>query len=196
MHLNGRLTWRGQLEAANIALAGNIAAGISIGIDAQLQARKSFKAQLVTLSVPGFSVSGLFTIGPMIALDAETDLGISLQGQVLAGVNMSIPNFAANLDLVNFDNSFTRGFEIQVLPIFEAKAQIAAHASFGLPLLVGVGLEIPLLKFRETVSITDKPSIEADMTYTASITCTGLKEDDTCVNGVKYGLNCERSDLP
>ncbi|KAL8749824.1 MAG: hypothetical protein Q9184_006653 [Pyrenodesmia sp. 2 TL-2023] len=180
VHLSGRFKWRGQLEAANIAMAGSFAAGLGIGIDAQLQARKSFKAQFISSGFPGFSVPGVFTVGPMIALDAETDLGISLQGQVLAGANMSIADFSANLDLVDFDKSFTRGFDIQIVPIFEAKAQIAAHASFGLPLLIG---------FRKTVSITDKPSIEADITYTASTTCIGLQEDDTCVNGVKYGLN-------
>lgn len=185
----------GQLEAANIAMAGNIAAGVSIGIDAQLQARETFKTPLVQLGLPGFSVSDVFTVGPLIALDAETDLGITLQGQVLAGVNMSIADFSANLDLVEFDKSFTRGFDIQVLPIFEAKAQIAAHASFGLPLLIGVGIDIPLIKLRKTVSITDKPSIEVNMTYTASTTCIGLKEDDTCVNGVKHGLNCEHNEL-
>ncbi|KAL8833697.1 MAG: hypothetical protein Q9176_007853 [Flavoplaca citrina] len=168
-------------EEANIAMKGNIEAGVGIGIDAKVQARQAFSIPLAEGGPPGFSVSGVFIVGPFISLKAEADLGISLQGQVLAGANVSIPNFYANLDLVNQEKSVARGFTPQLKRIFEAKAQAAAHADFGLPISVGVGLIVPKLKFEETVKITNKPSVQADMTHTASTTCVGLQEDDTSV---------------
>ncbi|KAL8983046.1 MAG: hypothetical protein Q9205_002597 [Flavoplaca limonia] len=183
-------------EEANIAMKGNIEAGVGIGIDAKEQARQAFSIPLAEGGPPGFSVSGVFIVGPFISLKAEADLGISLQGQVLAGANVSIPNFYANLDLVNQEKSVARGFTPQLKRIFEAKARAAAHADFGLPISVGVGLIVPKLKFEETVKITNKPSVQADMTHTASTTCVGLQEDDTFINDLyvdffgkkKFGL--------
>ncbi|KAL8891758.1 MAG: hypothetical protein Q9192_005706 [Flavoplaca navasiana] len=110
VHLSGRLKYQAlTFHEANIAMNGNIEAGVGIGIDAKVQVR--------------------------------------LQGQVLAGVNVSIPNFYANLDLVNQEKSVARGFTPQLKRIFEAKAQLAAHADFGLPISVGVGLIVPKQKF-------------------------------------------------
>ncbi|KAI4141899.1 MAG: hypothetical protein L6R39_005145 [Caloplaca ligustica] len=137
----------------------------------------------------GSSVSGVFTVGPVINLDAEADLGISVQRQMLAGVNISIPNFHADLVLVSVFESRTSAFAIDVKHIFEANAQIAAHAGLGLSLLIGMGVIIPPINFKKTVSINDKPSIEANMTYTASKICTGLSEDDSYAKGVKYRLD-------
>ncbi|KAL8993315.1 MAG: hypothetical protein Q9169_006437 [Polycauliona sp. 2 TL-2023] len=157
IHFSGRLEFQAlEFQEANIAMNGNIEAGVAIGIDAK---------------------------------EAEADLGISLQGQVLAGANVSIPNFSANLDLVNQEKSFARGFKPQLKRIFEAKAQVAVHANFGLPISVGIGLIVPKLKFEETIKLTNKPSIQADMIYTASSTCDGLEEDNTCVNGIKYAMD-------
>ena len=178
-------------EEANIAMKGNIEAGVGIGVDAKVQARQAFSIPLAEGGPPGFSVSGVFTVGPFISLEVEADLGISLQGQVLAGANVSIPSFYANLDLVNQEKSIARGFTPQLKRIFEAKAQLAAHADFGLPMSAGVGLIVPKLNFKETVKITNKPSIQADMTYTTSTTCVGLQEADTCVNGLQYAMDCE-----
>lgn len=185
MHLTGHWKWRGQLEE------GNIAAGLGIGINAQAQAKQGFNKDVFAVGAPGFSIPNIITVGPAITLKAEVNIGISLQGQVLAGVNMSLPNFSANLDLVNTDQSFPRGFTPEIKPFFEAKAQISANVDFDLPITVEVSIIIPPLKFDKQVSITERPSLKANMTYTASMTCTGLTEDDTSMNGVSYGLNCE-----
>lgn len=114
---------------------------------------------------------------------------------MLAGVNISIPNFHADLVLVSVFESRTSAFAIDVKHIFEANAQIAAHAGLGLSLLIGMGVIIPPINFKKTVSINDKPSIEANMTYTASKICTGLSEDDSYAKGVKYRLDCEHNNL-
>ncbi|KAL9012438.1 MAG: hypothetical protein Q9180_009097, partial [Flavoplaca navasiana] len=111
VHLSGRLKFQSRtFDEANIAMKGNIEAGVGIGIDAKVQARQAFSIPLAEAGSPGFSVSGVFTVGPFVSLKAEADLGISLQGQVIAGANVSIPNFFANLDLVNQEKFVAPGF--------------------------------------------------------------------------------------
>ena len=117
-------------------------------------------------------------------------------GQVLAGVKMSIPNFSANVDLVDGSKSSMKDFTPHFEKVFEAKAEISATAGLGLPVSLGLGINIPPIKFRKMVSLTEKPVIEATFKYAASTTCEGIG-DNECVNGIGYGINCKLwNDLP
>lgn len=162
------------LVKANIGMNGNVAASVETGIDAHAELTKNFPFPIAQTGIPGFSVSGLFTIGPEIALAAEVDLGISLAGQVLAGIKMTIANFSANVDLVDGSDSLAQGFTPQFEKIFEAKAEISATAGLGLPLSIGVVIDIPLIKFTKTISLTEKPVVEATFKYAASTSCGGI----------------------
>ena len=105
VHLYGRARYAiGQgLTEANAGMKGNLAAGLKIGIAAEAEIKQTFRQPLLSEGVPfpGFSVPGIYAIGPVVTLDAEVDLGVNLAGQVLAGLTMSIPDFAVNLDLVD-----------------------------------------------------------------------------------------------
>lgn len=80
------------------------------------------------------------TIGPVVKLDAEVEVGVEIEGQVLAGVIIRIPNFQANLDLEDETKSKADGFEPQWEKIFEAKGKITATAVTGLPLSIILAL--------------------------------------------------------
>lgn len=195
VHLHGqaRFTIADGLTEANAGMNGNIAAGLEIGIDASVEISDTLTYPIVSQAVPpGFSVPGVFAIGPIVTLDAELALGITLAGQVLAGVTMSIPNFSANLDLVHHEKSGASGFEPQFQKVFEAKTAITATAALGLPLGIGIGIDIPPLKFRKTAALYDKPSIGATITYSGSTTGEGLNGDNNCVNGIECSLQCTR----
>ena len=192
VHLSGEARWTiaDGLVKANIGMNGNVAAGVEIGVDAHAELTKTFPFPIAQAGIPGLSVSGLFTIGPEIALAAEVDLGITLAGQVLAGIKMTIPNFSANVDLVNGSNSVAKGFTPQFEKVFQAKAEISATAGLGLPLSIGVGIDIPPIKFTKTISLTEKPVVEATFKYAASTTCEGLAGNTECINGINYNLKC------
>ena len=191
LHLGGQARWTiaEGLTKANTEMKGNIEAGLQLGLDAKAAYKQTFPFPIAQAGVPGFSVSGIITIGPVLKLDAEVELGIEIEGQVLAGVIMRIPNFQANLDLVDHKNSKAEGFEPQWEKIFEAKGKISATAGIGLPVSIGLGIVIPPLKLDKTASVVDKPSINAKMTYTASTT--GNTGDAKCANGVGWNIDCE-----
>lgn len=193
IHLSGQAKWTllDGLQQANVGMSGNVAAGVELGIDAQASLSQTFTYPIAQVGVPGFSIPQIITVGPEIALSAEVELGVSLAGQVLAGVRMTIPNFQANLDLVDGSKSGSSGFTPQFEKIFEAKAEITATAGLGLPLSVAVGIDIPAIKWKKTASINEKPAVEATLRYTASTTCEGITEGNTCVNGIRYDIECK-----
>ena len=187
IHMSGNLRFTSStLEELNIAANGNIAAFVGLGINAQIQARQNFRNGIIEYNLlPGFAIPHIFAIGPQIALDADINLFIGLQGQVLAGVNLSIPDFAVNLDLVN-ENRSSSSFNPQVNHVFEAKAQIAAQASLGLPISLAFVVDVFPIDFAKNVSIVERPSISAEMNFTASNTCTYMD------NGISLALKCKK----
>ena len=201
--VNGKVLITGQarwnivngLEKLNAGMKGNITAGLQLGLDAKTAFEKTLTFPIAQIGVPGFSVPGIITVGPVIKLEAEAGFGISLEGQVLAGVKMTIPDFSANLDLVDGSKSVSNGFTPQFQKVFDAKAKISATAALGLPLSIGLGIIIPPIKFEKTAVITDKPSAEATISYKASTSCDGINGDNTCVNGISYNSDCENLHL-
>lgn len=197
VHIAGQARWNivKGLEKLNVGMNGNIAASLQLGLNAQAKLEKTLTFPIAQTGVPGFSVSGIITVGPVIKLDAEAGFGVSLEGQVLAGIKMTIPNFSANLDLVDGSKSESKGFTPRFEKIFEAKAKISATVALGLPLSIGIGIIIPPIKFDKTAVITDKPSAEATISYTASTSCDGINGDKSCVNGISYNIDCETLDI-
>ena len=181
------------LTAAQIGMNGNIAAGLELGLDANAQYTNKLTSTIASAGLPGFSVPNIISIGPVVDLSAELDLNIAAQGQLLVGVTMSIPDFAANLDLVG-SNSYSRGFTPQFTKVFNASGEISATASLGLPLSIGVGVEAPIIKFKKVVALIDTPSIGASAKFTGG---TGPAPDGaTCYNGLDYSVTSELWLLP
>lgn len=174
------------LTAAQVGVTGNIAAGLQLGLDtnAQIsQISQTFRTQIASTGLPGFSVPGIFIIGPIITLEAEMDLSVTAQGLLLVGATMSIPNFSAHLDLVNNKNTLSTGFTPQFQKVFNASGQISASAAIGLPLSIGIGIEAPLIKFKKVVALTNTPSVAVSAVYRAS-----SSNRAACNNGIAYSL--------
>ncbi|KAL8966586.1 MAG: hypothetical protein Q9183_003305, partial [Haloplaca sp. 2 TL-2023] len=190
VQLNGQARWalKGGLRNAVVGISGNVAAGLSIGIDADIQVKEVFDFPIVAIGVPGWQIYGVIIVGPSLGLKAVAELNIALAGQVLAGVDMEIGTFNATIDFV--DGSKSRSLELnpRYIPVFNATGQITAAFAFGLPLSIGVGLEIPGIKYKKTASINDVPSFQASLNYTASTTDVGVGGNTDCVNGIGYNV--------
>ncbi|KAI9760678.1 MAG: hypothetical protein M4579_001542 [Chaenotheca gracillima] len=182
-HVSGRLAFsltKG-ITQGNVALDGNLDAQLNLGLAAEAEYKNSFKKSISSDGLPGFSIHNVITIGPVIALDAQLDIGIKAQGQVLVGAEAKLPNFHAVLDIVNKANTSVTGFTPQFTTTFNASGEISATAELGFPLTIGVGLDIIPLKTRKLISITNNPSVEANATYAYSNTDPGK-----CNNGIAY----------
>jgi hypothetical protein len=169
-------------------MKGNVHAGLGLGLDAQLEYKDSFKKPIFSTGLPGFSVPNIITVGPVVSLSAELDVEATAQGQLLAAIALDIPNFDATLDLLDSTKSSSSGFHPVFTKNFTATGEISLSAAFGLPLKVGVGIVIPLIKFDKSIALIEKPGINATATFTGS---TDLAELSTmsCPNGVAYSVS-------
>ncbi|KAL8682577.1 MAG: hypothetical protein Q9224_006763, partial [Gallowayella concinna] len=181
-------TLKDGLQRATVNVNGNIVAGLSLGIDAEVQVHQTFDYPIAAVGIPGFSVPNIIIVGPSLSLTAIAELNITLAGQVLTGVEIEIANFEATVDFINGNQSRSANFLPRTTPIFNATAQFSAAFALGLPLSLGVGVEIPPIKFKKTASINEAPSFEASMNYTASTTDVGVNGDTDCVNGIGYNV--------
>lgn len=201
VQLGGQAQWSvfTGLTKANIEMTGSISARVALGIEASIEAGKEvLKREIHRQGIPQLQVPKWFTIGPSIVLEAEGEISIAVQGQMVAGIQMDNPNFSANLDLVDRQKSVSSGFTPTFTKIFNASGEISAKAAIGLPLGIAFGIQIPALPdfqqkgktFDKSLSLTTKPSIEAVTSYTPSTNGCPVN-GNTCVNGLKNDLKCE-----
>jgi hypothetical protein len=176
------------LTAGSVGLKGNVHAGLGLGLDAKLEYKDSFKKPLFSTGLPGFSVPNVITVGPVASLSAEMDVEAKAQGQLLAKIAMDIQDFDATLDILDPTKSSSSGFTPVFTKVFTATGEITVSAAFGLPLKVGVGIVIPLIKFDKSIAVIEKPGISATASFTGSTDAAEL-ETMQCPNGVSYSVS-------
>jgi hypothetical protein len=67
-------------------------------------------------------------------------------------------------------------------PVFKATGGFSAGLDIGLPIGIEIGLDVLQGKFKETVSLTNAPSIYAQATYSSS---NDEEKKGMCNNGVE-----------
>jgi hypothetical protein len=169
-------------------MKGNVHAGLGVGLDAQLEYKDTFTKPISSAGLPGFSVPNVITVGPLVSLSAEMTLEAKAQGQLLAKIAMDVKAFDASLDLLDSSKSYAKGFTPEFTKTVTASGQIDLSADFGLPLKVGVGIVIPLIKFDKSVAIIERPGIKATAAFVGSTDPSQL-EGVACPNGVSYDLS-------
>lgn len=197
--LAGNLRWtiRDGLQAAVASFTGGISAGLQIGVVANAAITKKDRVSLISqgIPIPGISVTNVFSIGPILTLDAEYSVGLELAGKALAGLKVNIPDFYAVADLKVPANSKIGGFTPQTEKIFKADVAITAKAGLAMPLGISLGVDIPPIKFRKTAGIYEKPALEATIKYETSVGggVDGEAAQGTCPNGIDWSIKCELS---
>jgi hypothetical protein len=176
------------IRSAQVGMNGHLYAGLYFGIDAQgSYGPPPYHQALWSAGIPGLSVPGIYSIGPMISVGVELSTSVTAGGQVLLGASMDWPNFAVTMDLLHGKNSQSSGLTPQVTSKFLAAGHITASAGMGFPISIGIGLDIPVINFHKALEIVDKPGVEASITYNAGTSpVTGLTS--SCNNGVSSSM--------
>ncbi|KAH7060378.1 hypothetical protein B0J12DRAFT_648624 [Macrophomina phaseolina] len=117
-------------------------------------------------------------------MDVELTLSAHGKGRILLGASHEVASFHAQLDAANKSDaavpSFQSGFKNTT---FAASGQLGVEARFGLPLTIGVGIEITPLKFRKLLSLINEPFVDATATYQHD-----AQNATACNDGVAYEL--------
>ncbi|KAL8792633.1 MAG: hypothetical protein Q9195_004761 [Heterodermia aff. obscurata] len=158
--------------------------------------RKSFTFTILDVGIPGFSIPDVFVVGPQFTVGVSFTVALSASGNLEAGVNMAWPDAKAHLDLVNSDTSASTndGWTPTVDKVFNVSdGQLAINGSLGVPLGIGIGIEIADGKLNKSISITDTPSIELDSVFNTEGNqkrshpreLLAPRQDTTCSNGIE-----------
>lgn len=124
-----------------------------------------FKFQIFSEGIIPFEIPDIFTIGPMLTVDVAFQLAVSATGYLEAGVHYKWDNAQAHMDLTNKDASASKysGWTPSVDKVFNvAGGQIDVKGTLGVPISLGVGVNILNGKVNKNASITDEPSIQLD----------------------------------
>ncbi|KAL8962365.1 MAG: hypothetical protein Q9183_005170, partial [Haloplaca sp. 2 TL-2023] len=183
------------INAGNVAISGNLRAGIQIGLDAYAELRKE-----ITLAR---------LVGPEVTLDLKADFAISAQGQLLAGyflpsntatlqrvcadfcirIIATWPAFNANLDFVNPSRSTQSGFTPRIERVFNARGTLTASSSLGLPLGLAFGFDLLNGRYAKSIALINTPAIGAEASFTAAFKAdSGSSIGDGTCPGVAWSI--------
>jgi hypothetical protein len=176
------------ITAGSVGMTGTVHAGIGLGLDAQVEYKDTFTKQLIQETIPELTIPNVIAVGPIYTISAELDLDAKAEGQMLAGIAMDITNFAATLDLLDSSKSSSSGFTPTFTKTFTVSGEIDVSAILSIPIDIGVGITIPLIKWQKTIGMIEKPGVNATASYTGSTDPDQLA-GMACPNGISWDIS-------
>ncbi|GIZ47160.1 hypothetical protein CKM354_001025900 [Cercospora kikuchii] len=192
--LTGELTVAGSASISvingptslRLELGGNIAAGMHLGLEAYVEKEAEFKKKLGTVALPGLSIPGIITVGPLATFSVDGKVGVAALGRVLLGGKVEFPQIKAVLDVIDLDASELSGFKPTFTPRFEAGGELTISSSLGMPISVGIGIDILNGAFEKGVALVTRPYIGTEIHWNTPPIGTGVDEDGC--DGIDWSL--------
>lgn len=163
-------------------------AGLYLGMEAYVKYEKEWEKELAKIMVGGFEIPLLAEVGPFVSVGIEAKAGIAATGSLLIGAGIEWRDIDIVLDLLDSGNSHANGLS----PIFhnkiEASGELKMEASLGLPVKIGVGIEILEGFWEAEAAVVDTPSVNLEGSFEVSAEVTDEGEIVYDINGGCYGI--------
>ncbi|KAL5383438.1 hypothetical protein PMIN02_009604 [Paraphaeosphaeria minitans] len=167
-------------------------------MEAFVKYEKEWEKELARIPLGGFAISGLVEVGPFVSLGVEAKVGIEATGELLIGAGVEWDNVDIMLDLLDSGNSHANGLVPQFVHKAEAQGELSMEASLGLPVKLGIGVDIFDGLWQADAAVVDTPSVvlEGSFEVSAEVTDEGTIEYD--IDGGCYGIawNIHFENLP
>lgn len=177
----------GQITHFTIDYGGNFEAALNIGVEGHLTVSAEKRKTIASFPLPGgFVIKEVVTLGPSLSVETRLAFKADMEADLLLGMDYKIPPFKTHLDLLNSALSTVERPTSVMTYRHELSGAALIRASFGIPISINMGLEIPKLKIKKDASFTVEPALIA-MAMTGSdaddFTDQGLQE---CELGLAY----------
>ncbi|KKK16874.1 hypothetical protein AOCH_005736, partial [Aspergillus ochraceoroseus] len=179
---------RSGFTKGQLSLAGNMYAGLFIGVDAFMEFDDTETYSLFTLGLPGFEIPDIVALGPTLSLGVSAELDITAEGQYLAGAGLTWPSIYAMLDVLDHANSVHSGFTPTYNETVSSEATITVTSTLGLPVTLGFGLNVLNGKWEKEARLIDTPGLQATLEYDDDISYTDGALNVTPADGC-YGVS-------
>jgi len=182
------------ISALEVGATADLTLGLGIGLDAKAEYSHTFSVTLFQEGIPELCSGTTLCIGPYVKLAAELTFAAEAEGYLLVGGQWALTDATAQLyayggtsGATNWTPTFT--------PTLQAGGEITLSLSYGMPLSVGLGINILDDTISEDVELTITPSITATATAALNITSDGTTTTvDTSTgdcNGIDVSLDWE-----
>ncbi|PPJ52424.1 hypothetical protein CBER1_10579 [Cercospora berteroae] len=160
-----------------VELNGNTGVDVHLGMEAMVEKEFEFlKKQLYSAGLPGLSIPGIITLGPMITLSVDGKAGVKALGRVLAGAKLEFPEMSVVLDVIDTSRTGLSGFKPTVTTTFEAVGELELSASIGLPISVGIGIDVLNGLWTQGIAVVSRPNLGAKAHWNTPM----AQDEDMC----------------
>ncbi|KAF2155499.1 hypothetical protein K461DRAFT_290527 [Myriangium duriaei CBS 260.36] len=186
-----------------VGIDGDFHFGINIGIDMSVEYKFPQQKQEIIppTSLVALELPGILILGPIVQMHLTLDTSVYALGQMLAGIDVSMPSYHASYDFIDSDNTYATGFDnVNVKKYFKITGEVGAKAILAMPFSIGIGVNIPPAKFDKQVKLINTPALSAQAAI-AGMYSTGdeppegitLPKDPKCANGVSWAVDFQDS---
>ncbi|KAI1069080.1 hypothetical protein LB507_006353 [Fusarium sp. FIESC RH6] len=185
--LSGTVTsnW-GEVEVAQVAFKANFKAGLHLGLKAFVKYEKEWNNDFFEIPLTSFGIPTLFEIVPYVGVGIEAGLEIEATGTLLIGASVEWEDIDILVDLLHDDNSHSNGLTPVFKPRSEATGELKLRASLGLPVSVGVKLNVLFDDVKG--GVRDTPSVVLEGSFEANAALDDDGNINTNVVGDCYGI--------
>lgn len=149
-----------------LSFNGDIHAQYQLGVNAYYSYEWTLaEIRILEVGIPGFFIPDVIVVGPMLTLGVDATIKIEALGQLLAGARYDFDHIGATIDFFDHSKSSSHGTTPAVSTLFQAHGEVNVTASVGVPLGIGVGIDILDGAWSEEVAVVDRPALEAVTTF-------------------------------
>ncbi|GIZ47997.1 hypothetical protein CKM354_001107200 [Cercospora kikuchii] len=143
-------------------------AGANAGFEAYALYKKEYLKQLARINLAGWKIPLLADIGPFIQLSLLLGMEIKASGNLLIGSSVVWDHIEIELDLLDSSKSFSRGWSPRYEPTFSVSGELNAQLYVGLPVKIGLGVNILEGTWEADASFVETPKIVAEGKFEAT----------------------------
>ncbi|KAF5025513.1 hypothetical protein F66182_2418 [Fusarium sp. NRRL 66182] len=186
--LTGTIDFGFGINRAEAQFNANFKAGLNLGLAAFIKYEKEWDLAAFNFPIGGFGIPGVASIEPFIEIGLTAGLSIEASGTLLVGAGVEWENIDILIDMKNSDNSHSEGLTPKFTHTAEAKGELKAEASLGLPISLGLQARVLGGLWKARAGVKDTPSIVLQGSFEVSADITEDGEILSDVGGDCYGI--------
>ncbi|KAM0391926.1 hypothetical protein ACHAQC_006728 [Fusarium culmorum] len=176
------------MEVAQVQFNAQFKAGLNLGVKAFVKYENEWSYEFPDFSFWQFGITGVASVDPYIGVEITAGFSIEATGTLLIGASVEWEDIDVLVELLHHSNSHSKGLTPVFKPRSEATGELELEARLGLPVSVGVMLNVLGGFWKRRGGIMDTPAVVLEGDFKAGAE---LDEDGDVTGGIEgecYGI--------
>ncbi|KAE8209152.1 hypothetical protein CF327_g6832 [Tilletia walkeri] len=151
-----------EITKCTLDFDGKMDVQYNLGYEAHASLNFNVRKELGRIPLPGgFKIPKVVVIGPAAVFETAFDIKLDAEVDLILGAQVHVAPFQLHLDAVDKLKSRSSGGQVTFDTTADAKGVLFARASVGLPITLGVGIELTPIKKYKDLGFTMEPALIA-----------------------------------